>query len=154
MSSSSLFGGCCGGRGSAAETSAESKSTAPGDDVIKATSLTMNDGNAHPAIGYGTYKVGVVPSSSTAAVAAAAAGQGKQQDSREEDAEEIVGAALRTGYRAFDCAQYYENEDAVGRALKSSGVPREGACFSSCVLCMIALCVPVCVCELCELSVL
>ena len=31
--------------------------------------ITLNDGRLHPAIGYGTYKVGVVPASASSAVA-------------------------------------------------------------------------------------
>lgn len=31
--------------------------------------ITLNDGYQHPAIGYGTYKVGVVPASASSAVA-------------------------------------------------------------------------------------
>ena len=33
-------------------------------------SIKLNDGHLHPSIGYGTYKVGVVPSSASSAVAA------------------------------------------------------------------------------------
>ena len=54
-----------------------------------------------PEIAYGTYKVGGAPSDA-------------------KNAEEIdfaIGAALEVGYRAFDCAQFYANEDLVGDAL-------------------------------------
>lgn len=41
------------------------------------------------------------------------------------DAEKMVAHALKTGYRHIDTAQLYENEEAVGRGIKASGVPRE-----------------------------
>jgi hypothetical protein len=37
-----------------------------------------------------------------------------------------VLSALKMGYRHIDTAQYYKNEEDVGRAVKDSGVPREG----------------------------
>ena len=42
-----------------------------------------------------------------------------------EEAEESVLAALKAGYRSIDTATSYGNEEAVGRAIKQSGVPRE-----------------------------
>ncbi|TDU82404.1 diketogulonate reductase-like aldo/keto reductase [Kribbella voronezhensis] len=39
--------------------------------------------------------------------------------------ERAVEAALETGYRLIDTAQAYGNEASVGRAIRSSGVPRE-----------------------------
>ncbi|EGZ19444.1 hypothetical protein PHYSODRAFT_327706 [Phytophthora sojae] len=36
-----------------------------------------------------------------------------------------VLSALKLGYRHIDTAQYYENEEDVGRAIKDSGIPRE-----------------------------
>ena len=33
--------------------------------------------------------------------------------------------AIKTGYRLIDTAAVYLNEEAVGRAIKKSGVPRE-----------------------------
>jgi 2,5-diketo-D-gluconate reductase A len=38
---------------------------------------------------------------------------------------ESVSAALQAGYRAVDTAQMYRNEEAVGRGLRDSAVPRE-----------------------------
>ena len=42
-----------------------------------------------------------------------------------DDTEQAVIAALETGYRSIDTARSYLNEDAVGRALATGGVPRE-----------------------------
>lgn len=38
--------------------------------------------------------------------------------------ERAVGDALEAGYRLIDTAQFYGNEEAVGRAIRRSGVPR------------------------------
>lgn len=42
-----------------------------------------------------------------------------------EECERSVVDAIQTGYRLIDTAQSYENEEAVGKAIKRSGVPRE-----------------------------
>ncbi|WP_195282388.1 aldo/keto reductase [Harryflintia acetispora] len=39
--------------------------------------------------------------------------------------EQCVGDALETGYRLIDTAAAYQNEEAVGRAVRGSGIPRE-----------------------------
>lgn len=72
----------------------------------------MNEQRAHngftlPAIGFGTYKLG------------GAAGV------------DAVVSALRGGYRLIDSAFNYENEGAVGRAVRESGVAREDVIFTS-----------------------
>ena len=41
------------------------------------------------------------------------------------ECERSVVDAIETGYRLIDTAQSYENEEAVGKAIKRSGVPRE-----------------------------
>ena len=41
-----------------------------------------------------------------------------------DEAENSVTAALECGYRLIDTANMYANEKAVGRAMRSSGVPR------------------------------
>jgi len=41
-----------------------------------------------------------------------------------EDTEQVVAEALTAGYRAFDTAAAYRNEEEVGRAIASSGIPR------------------------------
>jgi len=81
--------------------------------------LTMNDGSAHPVLGYGTYKVGFIPAS-----ASGQAGQAAGKNNSDE-AEVAVAAALQAGYRFVDCAQFYGNEAAVGRGLKRSGLDRK-----------------------------
>lgn len=43
----------------------------------------------------------------------------------DEACREAVTTALRTGYRAIDTASFYGNEEAVGRALSESEIPRE-----------------------------
>ena len=40
--------------------------------------------------------------------------------------EEAVVQAIHAGYRLIDTATAYGNEEAVGRAIRRSGVPREG----------------------------
>ncbi|SHF43510.1 2,5-diketo-D-gluconate reductase B [Modicisalibacter ilicicola DSM 19980] len=42
-----------------------------------------------------------------------------------QDVIDSVTSALELGYRHIDTAQMYENEEAVGQAIKQSGVPRE-----------------------------
>ena len=60
--------------------------------------FNLNDGNRIPKIGFGTYKL---------------------NGSRGVFA---IQAALKNGYRLLDSAVNYENEGAVGRAIKNSSV--------------------------------
>ena len=62
--------------------------------------LTMNDGNRIPALGLGTWPMN-------------------------EEAPDAVRTALELGYRLIDTAARYENEEAVGRGIAESGVPRD-----------------------------
>ena len=39
--------------------------------------------------------------------------------------EECAGYALETGYRLFDTAAAYHNEEAIGAAVNRSGIPRK-----------------------------
>lgn len=39
--------------------------------------------------------------------------------------EQVVSEALALGYRLIDTAAAYHNEEAVGAAIKKSGIPRE-----------------------------
>ncbi|MFF4400970.1 aldo/keto reductase [Streptomyces sp. NPDC001480] len=62
---------------------------------------TLNDGTALPGIGLGTWPM------------------------NDTQAEQAVRDALQAGYRLVDTATNYRNETGVGRAVASSGVPRE-----------------------------
>jgi 2,5-diketo-D-gluconate reductase A len=42
-----------------------------------------------------------------------------------QDAERVVSTALETGYRSIDTAAAYQNEEGVGRAIASCGLPRD-----------------------------
>jgi len=75
----------------------------------------LYDGTTHPAIGFGTYKVGFIPASASAATSSTV----------ERTAEECITDALDCGYRFFECAEFYGNESEVGRAILKSGIPRE-----------------------------
>lgn len=63
--------------------------------------LELNDGNLIPQLGLGVYKLSP------------------------HDTEKLVSEALELGYRHIDTARLYDNEAAVGRAIASSGIPRE-----------------------------
>lgn len=52
-------------------------------------------------------------------------GFGVYQIPEYKDAKEAVLTALKAGYRLIDTAQGYMNEQAVGEAVKESGIPRE-----------------------------
>ncbi|MCA1293237.1 aldo/keto reductase [Paenibacillus sp. alder61] len=64
--------------------------------------VTLNNGVKMPIIGFGVYQV---PDA--------------------EECENAVYDALMAGYRLIDTASGYLNEEAVGRAIKRSGIPRE-----------------------------
>ncbi|WNS45250.1 aldo/keto reductase [Paenibacillus sp. MMS20-IR301] len=64
--------------------------------------VTLNNGVRMPILGYGVYQI-----------------------PDQEECERCVLDAIETGYRSIDTAQAYRNEEAVGRAIKRSGVPRE-----------------------------
>ena len=64
--------------------------------------IGLNNGVAMPRMGYGVFRM-------TDAAAC----------------EEAVVQAIRAGYRLIDTAAAYENEEAVGRAIRRCGVPRE-----------------------------
>jgi len=62
--------------------------------------LPLHDGGQLPVLGFGTYKL------------------------KDDQCEAAVVAALRAGYRLIDTASIYDNEPAVAKALRNSGVPR------------------------------
>lgn len=64
--------------------------------------VTLNNGVKMPLLGFGVYQV---PDA--------------------EECENAVYEALMAGYRLIDTASGYLNEEAVGRAIKRSGIPRE-----------------------------
>ena len=82
-------------------------------------SYHTGDGTPHPAIGFGTYKVGVIPASASSAVA------GTDSTADQRTAEECVRNALEVGYRFLECAEFYANESEVGKGIKASGIKRD-----------------------------
>lgn len=64
--------------------------------------VTLNNGVRMPLLGFGVFQI---------------------PDPAE--CERSVAEAIRTGYRLIDTAASYGNEEAVGKAIRSSGVPRE-----------------------------
>ncbi|WP_435225786.1 aldo/keto reductase [Streptomyces sp. Tue6028] len=63
--------------------------------------VTLNNGVEMPILGFGVFQIPA------------------------EETEQAVSDALAAGYRLLDTAASYGNEEAVGRAIKSSGIPRE-----------------------------
>ena len=63
--------------------------------------VKLNNGLEMPILGFGVYQV------------------------PKEETEQVVSQAIKAGYRLFDTAQAYANEEGVGRAIKNSGIPRE-----------------------------
>eukprot|EP00793_Prasinoderma_coloniale_P001999 PRCOL_00002507-RA len=88
--------------------------------------IALRDGSQHPAVGFGTYKVGFIPASASAAAAGAEASGATQRTARE-----CVADALSVGYRFLDCAEFYGNEVDVGAAIADSGVAREDLYLAS-----------------------
>jgi len=84
--------------------------------VLRRNSVALRNGIQLPRIAFGTYKVGVVPSSASENGGSAAELRGTV---------DVVLDAVATGYRCFDCAQFYANEASVGEALTKSDVARE-----------------------------
>ncbi|MGV1089396.1 MAG: aldo/keto reductase, partial [Mycobacterium sp.] len=70
-------------------------------------SVPLNDDHTIPALGIGVADLGPA------------------------EAEATVSAALEAGYRLIDAAAVNGNEEAVGRAIASSGIPREELYISS-----------------------
>ncbi len=63
--------------------------------------VALNNGVEMPILGFGVFQIPA------------------------EQAEKAVSDALAAGYRAIDTAAGYHNEEAVGRAIAKSGIPRE-----------------------------
>src|SRR5438045_6574589 len=64
--------------------------------------VTLNNGVEMPILGFGVFQVSDL-----------------------EVCERSVYEAIRTGYRLIDTAASYGNEEAVGKAIRRGGVPRE-----------------------------
>jgi 2,5-diketo-D-gluconate reductase A len=64
-------------------------------------SLTLSNGVEMPVLGFGVYQI------------------------PPEETEQAVTTALEVGYRLIDTAASYQNEEGVGRAVRSSGIPRD-----------------------------
>lgn len=101
-----------------------SASSPPPYSLSNPPMIPLRNGMQHPAIGFGTYKVGVIPASASSAAAAAAA-TSTTTSTTERNAKECVADALRVGYRFLECAEFYGNEAEVGKAIAESGIPRE-----------------------------
>jgi diketogulonate reductase-like aldo/keto reductase len=69
---------------------------------IMMQNVTLNNGVEMPILGFGVFQV-----------------------TDPNECEQAVVDALKAGYRLLDTAAVYQNEEAVGRAIKRSGVPRE-----------------------------
>lgn len=63
--------------------------------------VTLNNGVEMPVLGFGVYQI------------------------PENETEQAVADAIKTGYRLIDTAASYGNEEAVGRGIAASGVPRD-----------------------------
>ena len=63
--------------------------------------VTLNNGVEMPVLGFGVFQI------------------------PDEETEQAVTDALEVGYRSLDTAAAYQNEEAVGRAIASSGIPRD-----------------------------
>ena len=64
--------------------------------------VTLSNGLKMPLLGFGVYQVPDLA-----------------------ECERVVSDAIQTGYRLIDTAQAYGNEEAVGRAIQKSDIPRE-----------------------------
>jgi len=64
---------------------------------MEKTTAVLNSGIRIPVIGFGTYKAGDT---------------------------ELLREAIRAGYRLFDTASFYGTEQALGQAVRESGIPR------------------------------
>lgn len=70
--------------------------------MTNTVTVTLNNGVKMPAVGFGVFQI---------------------QDA--DTTQQVVEEAIKTGYRLIDTAEAYGNEEAVGKAIKASGVPRE-----------------------------
>ena len=71
------------------------------NELATIPTVTLNNGVEMPILGFGVYQVGPA------------------------ETEQAVSDALAAGYRLIDTAASYGNEEAVGRAIRNSGVARD-----------------------------
>ena len=90
--------------------------------LINCPKIPMYDGTLHPAIGFGTYKVGFIPASASSA---ASSSSSPANATAQRTAEECVVDALNVGYRFLECAEFYGNEQEIGKAISKVGLARE-----------------------------
>jgi 2,5-diketo-D-gluconate reductase A len=69
--------------------------------TVQVPNVTLENGVEMPVLGFGVFQI------------------------PENETQAAVEAALEAGYRHLDTAASYQNEDAVGAAIKASGIPRE-----------------------------
>lgn len=70
--------------------------------ITNTVTVTLNNGVKMPAVGFGVFQI---------------------QDA--DTTQQVVEEAIKSGYRLIDTAEAYGNEEAVGKAIKASGAPRE-----------------------------
>ncbi len=63
--------------------------------------MTLSNGKQLPNVGFGTFQAA------------------------EDGTEKVISMAIACGYRYFDTASFYGTEEALGRAIRESGIPRE-----------------------------
>mmetsp|Transcript_11124 Transcript_11124/g.20816 ORF Transcript_11124/g.20816 Transcript_11124/m.20816 type:complete len:380 (+) Transcript_11124:108-1247(+) len=105
------------------ESSSSSSSSNLKEALLSCPTIPLYDNTPHPAIGFGTYKVGFIPASASSAVASSSSSPAAVAVQRM--AEECVSDALSVGYRFLECAEFYGNEKEVGKAIQSSGIDRK-----------------------------
>ena len=71
-------------------------------EEIKMQTIKLNNGVAVPVLGFGTFQI-----------------------TDPQEAEMAVREAIQAGYRHIDTAQSYQNEEAVGRGIATSGIDRK-----------------------------
>lgn len=71
------------------------------EPVTTLPSVTLNDGNTIPGVGFGVYKVPAETTSDT------------------------IRIAFEIGYRSVDTAAFYGNEEGTGKGVRDSGLPRK-----------------------------
>lgn len=72
-----------------------------------APNVVLNDGTTIPSVGFGTYKL------------------------NGHSGMETITEAVNSGYRLLDSAFNYENQGAVGAAIRKAGIPRRDLCITS-----------------------